>query len=132
MIDLGGLYSAVGGFMNYNAPASSPGPAISAIAADGVTVLESYDLSASAPISTPGGNNAGAFRGIGRSSADIRYFELANSYVAIHDITLSSNTTVAPEPSSFLLLGPALAVTLARRLRFFNIKKYEEITFTCE
>jgi hypothetical protein len=113
-IDLGGLYAAAGGFMNYNAPAASPGPTISAIAADGVTILESYDLSVSAPISTPGGSNAGAFRGISRPSADIRFLELANSYVAIHDITLASTTSAAPEPSSFVLLGPALAIALAR------------------
>jgi hypothetical protein len=112
-IDLGGLYAAVGGFMNYNAPVSSPGPTISAIAADGVTVLESYDLSVSAPISTPGGSDAGAFRGISRPSADIRFFELADSFIAIHDITLASTTSAAPEPSTFVLLGTALAIAIA-------------------
>jgi hypothetical protein len=122
-IDLGGLYAAVGGFMNYNAPVSNPGPTISAIAADGVTVLESYDLSVSAPISTPGGSNAGAFRGIGRPSADIRYFELANSFMAIHDITLASTASTAPEPSSFVLLGTVLAIALARRLQLSKTRR---------
>ena len=41
-IDLGGLYSAVGGFMNYVPTGSA---FVRAIAADGITVLESYDLS---------------------------------------------------------------------------------------
>jgi hypothetical protein len=121
-IDLGGLYAVVGGFMNYNAPVSSPGPTISALASDGVTVLESYDLSVLAPISTPGGSNAGAFRGIVRPSADIRYFELANSYMAIHDITLSSVASSAPEPSSFVLAGIVLAIALARRLQPSKLK----------
>jgi hypothetical protein len=124
MIDLGGLYAAAGSFMNYNAPAASPGPTISAIAANGVTVLESYDLSVSAPISTPGGSNAGAFRGISRPSADIRYLEFANSYVAIHDITLASTISAAPEPSSFIFLGTALAAAIA----FIRIRRSRRIT----
>ncbi len=52
-IDLGGLYSSVIGFMNY-APGSRTAPIIAVLAADGTTVLESYDLSVFAPISTLG------------------------------------------------------------------------------
>ena len=49
-IDLGGLYSSAGQILNYATGQTSP-PMIAAIAADGATVLESYDLSVSAPVS---------------------------------------------------------------------------------
>ena len=54
-IDLGALYSTAGGFFNY-APGAFPGSdsTLTAIAADGTTVLETDDLVTSAPISTPG------------------------------------------------------------------------------
>jgi hypothetical protein len=106
-IDLGGLHSSVGGFMNY-----APGhgvPVIAALAADGSTVLESYDLSSAAPISTPGGVDAGAFRGIVRGSADIRYFQFSGSYSAIHDITLDGVASSVPEPATIFLSTFALA-----------------------
>ena len=112
-IDLGGLYFAVGGFMNY-APGVGP-PIITAIGADGTTVLESYDLSTEAPISTGFVENAGAFRGIGRSTADIRYFQISG-YIGMHDITLSSDAP-APEPGSIVLtaLGGAFLLWALRR-----------------
>lgn len=109
-INLGGLYSSVGGFMNYTASGGSPGgpgdPIISAIAADGTTVLESYDLATAAPISTPDGYNAGGFRGISLPTADIAYFQISGSYLIEHDITLSSSAVT--EPGSAMLLGIGL------------------------
>lgn len=113
-IDLGSSYATAGAFVNYYLPSS--GPTIAAIAADGVTVLESYNLEASAPISTPGGTNAGAFRGISRSTADIRYLQFAGAAVAAHSITVSreSAATGVPEPSTLLLLAPALLFLLRR------------------
>jgi len=121
-INLGGLYSTVGGFMNYAAlsggAAGGPGdPIISAIASDGVTVLESYDLATMAPIDTPDGYNDGAFRGIYRSQDDIAYFQISGSYLIMHDITLNGATV--PEPGTLTLLGAALllgAGTLRRRV----------------
>jgi len=115
-IDLGGLYTSVGGFMNY-----SPGngdPTISAIAADGTTVLESYILSTDAPISTPDETNGGAYRGIERPTADIGYFRIENSYLGMHDITLGGLAAPPeiPEPSTLLLtLSAAGALWLRRR-----------------
>lgn len=102
--DLGGLASAVGGFMNY-----APGygtPLISALAADGVTVLESYDLAALAPIVTPGGLNDGEFRGIFRSEADIAYFQISGSYLIMHDLTVSA----VPEPETYAMLLAGLGI----------------------
>lgn len=106
-IDLGGLYSSVGGFMNYgmsdaNNPDRGSGgnPTISALAADGTTVLESYDLFTLAPITTASGVNAGAFRGISRSNADIAFFRISGSYLIQHDITLTN----VPLPAAWQLL----------------------------
>jgi hypothetical protein len=127
-ISLGGLYSSVGGFVNYDPSAggsssssstsetsASLDPIITAIAADGVSVLGTYDLSILDPISTPGGNDAGAFVGIQDATNDIAYLELSNDYLAIHSITLGTTASQSvPEPSTFLLLGVGLALLQAR------------------
>lgn len=84
---------------------SGGNPMIEAIAADGVTVLEAYDLFASAPITTPGGTNDGAYRGILRDSADIAFFRFSGSYLIMHDLTTSA---AIPVPSTILLLGLGL------------------------
>lgn len=122
-IDLGGLYSSVGGFMNYAMSNGSPevgsegsgsNPTISAIAADGTTILEQYDLFTDAPILTLGGLNDGAFRGISRATADIAFFRLSGSYLIMHDITLEHSKV--PESSALLLLGSGIiALSFMRR-----------------
>src|SRR5271163_232928 len=48
-VNLGGNFGLIGGFMNYG-PGFRADATITALAADGVTVLESYDLVTSAPI----------------------------------------------------------------------------------
>ena len=112
-INLGGLYSSVGGFVNY-----APGygdPIMTAIAGDGTTVLESWNLATYAPISTPGATNGGAFRGIDMGSPVIGYLRIGGSYFVMHDITLDSEAI--PEPSTALLAAGALVLLGLTRLR---------------
>jgi len=80
-----GPVSAVGGFMNH-APSDSPTLVISAYDS-GMNLLESYDITADAV--TPGGLNAGVFRGISRPSADISFFEIAGGVPVLDDVTFS-------------------------------------------
>lgn len=83
-------------------------------------VLESYDLAVVAPISTPGGADAGAFRGVLRASADISAIEFIDGFQVVDDLTFG---TLAPVPvptlssfSSLALLVVALAgLGLTRR-----------------
>lgn len=93
-----GPVAQVGAYLNY-APNTGPGVVIAALDQNG-NPLESYDLSLAAPISTPGGLNAGAFRGIQRAEIDIFGFRVSNSGVALDDLQLS---TQVPEPGSFTL-----------------------------
>jgi len=100
--DLGGLFGFVGGFMNY-APGTGTDARITALAADDSTVISSFDLVTAAPINTPGGNNAGAFRGISSTTNDIRFLQLSGDFILTH--TIETGTVAAtPEPSSWLLL----------------------------
>ena len=111
-----GPVSAVGGLVNYSVfPNSGFGDATIAALSSTGTVLESFDLNTMAPISTPGGTNAGAFRGIARSSADISAFTLSNSAIAITNLTFTA--AAIPEPASVLLLGTGFGLLLTLRRR---------------
>jgi len=106
-IDLGASYGFVGGFMNYSTPHDALGisPTLEALAANGTTVLETDVLSTVAPISTPSGSNAGAFRGISRSEGDIRFLRLGGDFLLTHSLEVGSVASV-PEPGTFgLILG---------------------------
>jgi len=119
-IDLGALYGLVGGFMNYSTPHDITGtnPTIEALAANGTTVLESDILSSVAPISTPAGSNAGAFRGIDRSQNDIRFLRLGGDFLVTHSIEIgTSGATATPEPGTFGLIFGGLCLVFLARVR---------------
>ena len=133
IINLGGLFSSVGGFLNYVTPVNSgcseggcsKDPVIMALDVNKV-VLATYDISVLAPIDTPGGVNAGAFVGIQDPTNDIAYLELSGDYLSIHSISLgtavasgAAGSPDTPEPATVLLLGAGLGLLSAGR-RHFN------------
>lgn len=111
---LSGPVSGVGGFMNH---VPNYGTALIISAYDSShTLLEQYNVTTLAAIVTPGGYNAGAFRGIGRSSADISFFEIYGYVPVFDDLTFTS--APVPIPSALLLFGPGLAGLAVIRTRF--------------
>jgi hypothetical protein len=103
--------SFVGGLMNY-----IPGEgvyhdarAVSIIALDSNGgIIESYGLEEAAPIRTPGQLNAGEFRGISRSAADIYAFRIQGAAV-VRSIAFSSSTSPVPEPTTWAMFACGLA-----------------------
>ena len=108
--ELPSLVSSVSAFMNY-LPGDS-GATILALSA-GSTVLEQYSLDLTLPISTPSATDAGAWRGIQRSSADIKAFQILGNYAVVDTLTFGPAVPDAPEPSTTALLAGAMLL-LAR------------------
>jgi len=80
---------AVGALVNYD-PHESPHPTITALDKNG-QALESYDLAALAPISTPSQENQGGFRGIVRPQADIYGFRYGNGNLVLTNLTFTDS-----------------------------------------
>jgi len=87
-----GAVCAVGGFVNYSPGVGDP---FTITALDnGNAVLETFDVSTNAPITTPGATNDGAFRGIVRASNDIAAIELTGEFDVLDDLKFSRNCGV--------------------------------------
>ncbi len=120
-------YSQMGFFFNYARFGRTPvgdDPTIAALDING-NVLEEYNLLATAPIGTPGGFNAFAFRGISRSTADIYGFRFGGSYILATGtatgevIPTVPPTGAVPEPGvwALMILGFGAAGGMLRRQR---------------
>jgi hypothetical protein len=107
-VNLGGNFGLVGGFMNY-VPGNGTDATITALAADGVTALQTYDLVTNAPITTPGATDAGAFRGISSALNDIHYLRLSGNFILSHTLEIGQAAAGVPEPGTLTLLGFGLA-----------------------
>jgi PEP-CTERM motif len=103
--------SSFGAFLNY-APGIGDPQYIAAYDASGA-MLETWVLPTSAAISTPGGFNAFAFRGINLDRAVITEFRMGGGYIlaaATADGTpVGPPPNPTPEPASLALVGIALA-----------------------
>lgn len=104
--------SSIGFYFNY-APGFGGNPIISALDSMG-NVIDSYNLAALAPISTPGGFNAFAFRGISESTANIASFTMSGSYMLASGSANGGVVTV-PEPTNIALLMLGLSLMVLRR-----------------
>jgi PEP-CTERM motif-containing protein len=112
--------SSFGGFFNY-APAFGGDPAtISAYNSSNV-LLFSFNLEQLAPISTPGGFNQFAFRGIDAGAPVIKSFVFGGNYILLAGNpdggVRPPNPTAVPEPATMTLLGTGLAGFIARQRR---------------
>lgn len=84
-----GPVSEVGAFMNYIVGLQPNQDLVITALDSNMNILESYNITNTADISTPGGTNQGAFRGIVRPTADIAYFQVAGEGPVVDDLTFS-------------------------------------------
>lgn len=101
------LVSSFGGYWNY-APGTGDAPTIGAYDMSGV-LIDEFDLAAVAPISTPGGFNEFAFRGLVSDAADIKSVRFGGSYILLAGTADGRVPAPAvPVPAAAVLLLGAL------------------------
>ena len=99
---------AVGGSLNYSSSlAGNSTPTTIAVWDSKGNLIESYDLTFTAPVDSNGNpiDNFAAFYGFVESSPNIASFTLTDNYIGITQFTVESPV---PEPGSILLLGSGL------------------------
>lgn len=97
-----GPVSQLGFYMNYCPNCGGDDPTISALDSSG-NPFESFDLATLAPISTPGGMNVFAFRGIADASADIYGLRFGGNYILVTG-TANGETGAVPEPATWAMM----------------------------
>lgn len=100
---ISGPVAEVGAFMNYYP--NDPSDLIIRAYDASATLLEEYNITTLADIVTPGGVNAGGFRGISRATADISYFEVDGYVPVVDDLTFSPVATPTSTPTSIPTLS---------------------------
>lgn len=114
-----GPVSGVGGFMNscLGCDPNDEDLVISVFDVSNV-LLETYNVSTNAPILTPGGSNAGAFRGFSRATNDIASFSVTGHFQVVDDLAFTRASAQVPEAGTVALFGLGLAgLGYARRKR---------------
>tara|TARA_R110002153_G_scaffold75336_6_gene194969 strand:+ start:386 stop:1075 length:690 start_codon:yes stop_codon:yes gene_type:complete len=110
--------SFFGAYFNY-APGSGDVPTLFALD-DLDNVIESYDISSLAPISTPGGFNEFEFRGIDLGNSTMKTFRFGGSYILLagsSDGRVVQQPSPVSSPSVLLLLLMGVAAIMTRRYR---------------
>jgi hypothetical protein len=111
--------SFFGAYFNY-APGFGDAPTIFALD-DMDNVIESYDLSAAAPISTPGGFNEFAFRGIDLGMSTMKTFRFGGSFILLAGTPDGRVVEEPPmsvsSPSALLLLLMGVFALRARKFK---------------
>jgi PEP-CTERM motif len=114
-----GPVAGVGAFVNYATYSLSPDAIMEALDMSG-NVIETYNVTALAPISTPSAIDDGAFRGFLRATNDTYGVRYSNAFSVLDDLTFARAEAV-PEPSTIALVGVALAsLPMARRRKAKN------------
>jgi hypothetical protein len=115
-----GNVGGFGFFMNVVTPGAEFQPVVLRAYDSGGGLLEAFDVTATANISTPGALNAGAFRGIQLAGNNIAYIELLGDTAVFDDFRFSRiGTAPVPEPSllALLALGVGGVIGVQRRKR---------------
>lgn len=119
--------SFFGAYMNY-APSNGDNAFISALDNLG-NIIETWDLTVSAPISTPGGTNEFKFRGIDLGNSTFKTFRFGGNYLLLAatangNANGNNNGNISvPEPSTLAIFALGIIGLASRRASLVNKKQ---------
>lgn len=106
-----GPVAFIGGLFNYP-PDPRWLPVIMTALDSNLSIIEQHYIDIEAPISTPGQNNVGEFRGIMREQAEIFAIEINAPFAVMDDIRFGREI---PEPSTSSLSALAILMAISKR-----------------